>query len=203
MRRAPWWVLLSAGGAPLLLIGASAISQVLQGPAYNPVVDTLSILASYGARAYWLMTGILLVLGTCYVVTAHGLREAALPGRIALAGGGLSAMGLTLVPAPASGGALGHGVVAATGFVLLAVWPALAARRGKRAVAPWGLRFRVSVVASALMCACALWFVFELRSGKAPGVAERVVTVVQALWPLAVAVSCRVWSGEGPVATEQ
>ncbi|MFD3920922.1 DUF998 domain-containing protein [Streptomyces sp. NPDC058595] len=200
MRRAPWWVLLSAGGAPLLLVGAWMIAQLLQGPGYNPTVDTLSVLASYGARGYWLMTGILIVLGTCYVVTAHGLREAAPAGRIALAGGGLSAMALTLVPAPISGGALGHGAVAAVGFVLLAAWPALAARR--RSTVPWGLRFRVAIVASALMCVCALWFVFELRNGKAPGVAERVVTFVQALWPLVVAVSCRLWS-DGQVATGQ
>lgn len=178
------------------------IAQLLQGPRYNPTVDTLSVLASYGARAYWLMTGILIVLGTCYVVTAHGLREAAPAGRIALAGGGLSAMALTLVPAPVSGGNLGHGTVAAVGFVLLAVWPALAARR--RRTVPWGLRFNVAVVATVLMCLCALWFVFELRSGKAPGAAERVVTFVQALWPLVVAISCRVWSGGPPEpATEQ
>ncbi|WP_329145460.1 DUF998 domain-containing protein [Streptomyces niveus] len=202
MRRAPWWVLLSASGAPVLLVGASAISQVLQGPAYNPAVETLSILASYGARGYWLMTGILLVLGTCYIATAHGLREAALPGRIALAGGGLAAMALTLVPAPLSGGALGHGLVAAIGFVLLAVWPALAPRHRRRP-APWGLRFKVSIVASALMCLCALWFVFELQGGKSPGIAERVVTVVQAVWPLVVAVSCRVWADPGePVPTK-
>ncbi|MFC8827762.1 DUF998 domain-containing protein [Streptomyces sp. NPDC057137] len=202
MRRAPWWVLLSASGAPVLLVGASAISQVLQGPTYNPAVETLSILASYGARGYWLMTGILLVLGACYMATAHGLREAALPGRLALAGGGIAAMALTLVPAPLSGGALGHGVVAATGFVLLAIWPALAARRRRRH-APWGLRFKVSIVASAAMCLCALWFVFELQNGKAPGIAERVVTVVQAVWPLVVAVSCRVWVGPGePVPAE-
>ncbi|MFE5667142.1 DUF998 domain-containing protein [Streptomyces niveus] len=202
MRRAPWWVLLSASGAPVLLVGASAISQVLQGPTYNPVVETLSILASYGARGYWLMTGILLVLGACYMATAHGLREAALPGRIALAGGGLAAMTLTLVPAPLTGGALSHGAVAATGFVLLAIWPALAARHRRRP-APWGLRFTVALVATALMCLCALWFVFELREGKAPGIAERVVTVVQAVWPLVVAVSCRVWAGPGdPVPTK-
>ncbi|MET9551306.1 DUF998 domain-containing protein [Streptomyces sp. NPDC006645] len=202
MRRAPWWVLLSASCAPVLLVGASAIAQVLQGPAYNPAVETLSILASYGARGYWLMTGILIVLGACYIATAHGLREAALPGRLALAGGGVAAMALTLVPAPLRGGALGHGVVAAIGFVLLAIWPALAASRRRRPV-PWGLRFKVSVVASVLMCLCALWFVFELQSGKAPGLAERVVTVVQAIWPLVVAVSCRVWAGPGEPATAE
>lgn len=199
MRRAPWWVLLSSGGAPLLLIGASLIAQRLQGPGYNPAVDTLSILASYGARAYWLMTGILLVLGTCYMLTAHGLREAAPLGRIALAGGGLAAIILTLVPAPYRGGNLGHGTVAATGFVLLAIWPALAARRRDRPM-PWNLRFRVALAASVGMCLCALWFVFELQSGKAPGLAERVVTLVQAIWPLVVAISCRVWQHPSPSA---
>lgn len=81
------------------------------------------MLASYGAASYWLMTGMLLVLGTCYVVTAHGLRPAAPAGRVALAGGGLCALALTLVPAPSSGGALEHGAVSTVGLVLLAVWP--------------------------------------------------------------------------------
>ncbi|WP_405683847.1 DUF998 domain-containing protein [Streptomyces sp. NBC_01387] len=194
MRRAPWWVLLSSGGAPLLLVSGWTIAQLLQGPAYDPVGDTISVLASHGNRSYWLMTGMLIVLGACYMVTAHGLREATLVGRLALAGGGVSAMMLTLVPAPVRGGALGHGTVAAVGFVLLAVWPALAAGRPGR-MAPWGLRFNVSVMASALMCAGALWFAIELQTGQAPGIAERVVTFVQAVWPLVVAVSCRLWPG--------
>ncbi|MFJ4963826.1 hypothetical protein EES43_28670 [Streptomyces sp. ADI96-02] len=192
MRRAPWWVLLSAGGAPVLLVGGWTIAQLLQGPAYDPVGDTLSVLASHGARGYWLMTGMLIVLGACYVITAHGLREAATAGRAALAGGGLCAMALTLVPAPLRGGSFGHGVVAASGFVLLAVWPALAASRGRKTV-PWALRFNVSILATSLMCANAVWFVVELQSGQAPGVAERVLTFVQALWPLVVAASCRLW----------
>ncbi|MBH0247514.1 DUF998 domain-containing protein, partial [Streptomyces cavourensis] len=45
--------------------------------------------------------------------------------------------------------------------------------------------------ASALMGATALWFLAELQSAGAPGVAERVVTFVQALWPFLVVVSCR------------
>ncbi|MFD3484790.1 DUF998 domain-containing protein [Streptomyces sp. NPDC058665] len=196
MRRAPWWVLLSSAGAPVFLVGGWTIAQRLQGPAYDPAGDTLSVLASYGARGYWLMTGVLIVLGASYLATAHGLREAAFLGRLALAGGGLSAMALTLVPAPISGGALKHGLVAGTGFVLLAVWPALAAKRsgkgGGRNV-PWALNFKVSVAASVLMCAGAAWFAVELQNGHAPGVAERVVTFVQAVWPLVVAVSCRVW----------
>lgn len=190
MRSAPWWALVSSGCAPVLLIGSWMIAQLRQGPTYDPARQTLSVLASYGAASYWLMTGMLLVLGTCYVVTAHALRPAAPAGRVALAGGGLCALALTLVPAPSSGGALGHGAVSTVGLVLLAVWPPLAAVRDRRPV-PWGLRLDVSLAASALMCASALWFLAELQSARAPGVAERVVTFAQALWPFLVVVSCR------------
>ncbi|MEU2407142.1 MULTISPECIES: DUF998 domain-containing protein [Streptomyces] len=190
MRSAPLWALVSSGCAPVLLVCSWMIAQVRQGPPYDPAADTLSVLASYGATSYWLMTGMLLVLGTCYVATAHALRQAALPGRVALAGGGLSALALTLVPAPSSGGALEHGAVATMGVVLLAVWPPLAAVRGGSPV-PWGLRLDVSLAASALMFASALWFVAELQTARAPGVAERVVTFLQALWPFLVVLSCR------------
>ncbi|MBT1103612.1 MULTISPECIES: DUF998 domain-containing protein [Streptomyces] len=190
MRSAPWWALVSSGCAPVLLAGSWMIAQLRQGPAYDPARQTLSVLASYGAASYWLMTGMLLVLGTCYVVTAHALRPAAPAGRVALAGGGLCALALTLVPAPSSGGALEHGAVSTVGLVLLALWPPLAAVRDRKPV-PWGLRLDVSLAASALMCASALWFLAELQSARAPGVAERVVTFVQALWPFLVVVSCR------------
>ncbi|MEV8565145.1 DUF998 domain-containing protein [Streptomyces sp. NPDC051322] len=190
MRLAPRWTLLSSGCAPVLLVGAGTIAQLRQGPTYDPEKQTLSVLASYGASSYWLMTGILIGLGTCYLATAHGLRAAAFAGRAALAGGGLAALALTLVPAPSSGGALKHGAVASVGFVLLALWPLLAADRRGRAV-PWGLRFGVSLSASALMCVSAMWFVVELQTGRAPGVAERALTFLQALWPFLVVVSCQ------------
>lgn len=189
MRRTPWWVLLSAGFAPVLLIGAWTIAQVLQGPTYDPVNKTISVLASYGAPGYWLMTAALVLLGTCYVATAHGLRPAALAGRAALAGGGLAAMSLTLAPAPPRGGDLGHGAVAAIGFVLLAIWPALAADR-RRPRAPWGLQPGVSTAVTALMSLGIVVFLLSLVRGWAPGVVERALTFAQALWPLLVVVSC-------------
>ncbi|MDQ0982727.1 DUF998 domain-containing protein [Streptomyces sp. V2I9] len=190
MRSAPWWALVSSGCAPALLVSAWAIAQARQGPSYDPATDTLSVLASYGAASYWLMTGTLLVLGTCYVVTACALRQAAPAGRLALAGGGLSALVLILVPVPSSGGAVEHGAVATVGVVLLAAWPPLAAVRSRK-TAPWGLRLEVSLAASALMFASALWFLAELQSARAPGAAERVLTFLQALWPFLVVVSCR------------
>ncbi|MFJ7060470.1 DUF998 domain-containing protein [Streptomyces microflavus] len=77
MRSAPWWALLPSGGAPVLLVGSWTIAQLRQGPACDPAKQTLSVLTSYGAASYWLMTGMLLMLGACYVVTAHALRAAA------------------------------------------------------------------------------------------------------------------------------
>ncbi|MET8554414.1 DUF998 domain-containing protein [Streptomyces sp. NPDC004959] len=192
MRRVPAWALLAAVCAPVLLVGAWSVAGVLQGPGYDPATTTISVLAAHGAPGYWLMTVALLALGTCYMAIAAGLRPAAGAGRAALAGGGASAMGLTLVPAPLKGGDLGHGTVATTGFVLLALWPVLAADRSGVRV-PWGLRPRVCAGATAAMAAGAVLLLGSLLGGWAPGVTERALTFAQALWPLLVVLSCR-WS---------
>ncbi|MDT0421624.1 DUF998 domain-containing protein [Streptomyces evansiae] len=190
MRHVPGWALLAAVCAPLLLVGAWSAAEALQGPGYDPATTTISVLAAYGAPGYWLMTAALLALGACYMTIAAGLRPAARAGRLALAGGGAAAMGLTLVPAPLRGGDLGHGTVATTGFVLLALWPVLAADRS-RAPAPWGLRPRVCAGATAAMAAGAVLLLGSLLAGWVPGVTERALTFAQALWPLLVVLSCR------------
>ncbi|MFE2378797.1 DUF998 domain-containing protein [Streptomyces sp. NPDC059398] len=211
MRLVPWWALLSSGCAPVLLLGGWNVAERMQGPGYNPTTRTISVLAAYGMPGYGVMTGMLLVLGACYVVTAIGLRTATLLGRAALAGGGISAMLLTLVPAPPTGGSFGHGAVVTVGFGLLAVWPVLAVDRGARAPwlfragvvhdggVSWGLRPNAAIAASAAMGACAVWFLVGLQLHGLPGIAERVLTFAQALWPFLVVVSC--WPQQ--VATEE
>ncbi|MER6115789.1 DUF998 domain-containing protein [Streptomyces sp. A0642] len=204
MRSVPLWVLFSSVSAPVLLVGGWTASAALQGPAYDPASTTISVLAADGAGSYWVMTSALLALGACHVVTACGLRPAAPLGRVALAGGGLSAMLLALFPAPLSGGSFPHGVVVTVGFSLLAVWPVLAVRRGVPARrplpapgaasadrrAPWGLRPGPSVGASALMWAGGAWFLLALFVLGTAGAAERVLTFGQSFWPLVVVVSC-------------
>lgn len=174
--------------APVLLIGGWTIAALLEGPAYDPATQTISVLAAYGAAGFWVMTGALLALGVCHLLTAWGLRAAAPAGRVALAGGGVAALAVVLLPAPSSGGSLRHGSVAAVGFVLLAVWPVLAAHRGE--AAPWGLRPVPSRTATAVMGVGAAWFMFEIQRQGATGVAERFVTALQSLWPFVVVVSC-------------
>ncbi|MET9595269.1 DUF998 domain-containing protein [Streptomyces sp. NPDC006516] len=219
MRSVPWWVLISSMSAPVLLVGGWTVSAELQGPGYDPATTTISILAADGAAGYWVMTSTLIALGVCHVVTACGLRPAAPFGRLALAGGGLTAILLALFPAPSSGGSFAHGVVVTTGFSLLALWPVLAVPRdafvrrsapeggttswprpgpsaGRRP--PWGLRPVPSATAAALMWLGGGWFLLALFYLDTAGAAERVITFLQSFWPLAVVVSCfRHTDGEG------
>ncbi|MFD7702854.1 DUF998 domain-containing protein [Streptomyces caelestis] len=193
------WALFSSGCAPVLLIGGWTIAASLEGPAYDPVTQTISVLAAYGAAGSWVMTAALLALGACHLLTAWGLRAAATAGRVALAGGGVAALVVALLPVPSSGGSLRHGSVAAVGFALLALWPLLATGGG---AAPWALRPVVSAAATALMVVGAVWFLVEARRQGAAGVAERVVTTLQSLWPFVVVTSClrHVGGGDEPPA---
>ncbi|MFG2330864.1 DUF998 domain-containing protein [Streptomyces sp. NPDC048604] len=190
MHSVPRWALISSGCAPVLLISGWMIAGHLEGTAYDPVRQTISVLAAYGAAGFWVMTGALFGLGVCHLFTAYGLRTAERAGRLALAGGGVAALVVSFVPAPSSGGSLRHGSVAAVGFVLLAVWPVLAAVRGRTAAAPWGLRPTPALGATAVMGLSAGWFLYEMTTDGAAGVAERVVTCMQAVWPLVVVASC-------------
>ncbi len=164
------------------------IAGLLAGPTYDPAAQTISVLAADGAPGAWVMTGALVALGVCHLITAWGLRVAAGAGRVALGGGGVAALAVALFPAPSSGGSLRHGSIAAVGFVLLAVWPLLAAVRG--AAAPWGLRPAPSIAATAVMGLGAAWFLLGVHLHGAIGVAERFVTSFQSLWPFVVVASC-------------
>jgi hypothetical membrane protein len=170
-----------------LVVGFTT-ATLLEEPGYNPVTQTISVLAAGSPPGYWVLTVTLIAVGTCYVATAWGLHAAKLAGRLCLGGGGIAAILLTVFPAPRTGGSPSHGAVVGVGFTLLALWPVLATRRGRRA--PWGLRFVPSVMMSVVMWLGAAWFLVEVESNGAAGVAERVVTSVQAMWPVVVVASC-------------
>jgi hypothetical protein len=57
---------------------------------------------------------------------------------------------------------------------------------------PWGLRPTVSAAAALIMLGLLAWFLVELiAKGGQVGLAERVMGVAQAGWPLVVILSCR------------
>ncbi|MFF0431133.1 DUF998 domain-containing protein [Streptomyces sp. NPDC004327] len=188
MRSVPRWALISSGAAPVILVGGWTAAGALEGPAYDPVTQTISVLAAYGAAGFWVMTSALFGLGVCHLLTAWGLRAARLAGRLALAGGGAVALVVALVPPPLSGGSLRHGSAAAVGFALLAVWPVLAAAGSGSA--PWALRPVPAVAVTTVMAVGAGWYLLETARHGAAGVAERFVTCLQSVWPLVVVASC-------------
>ena len=75
-----------------------------------------------------------------------------------------------------------------SGSAALALWPALAARRGATGI----LSPAVTVGASAALTGLLGWFVVELQGdGDLIGLSERAVAGAQAVWPLVVVVALR------------
>jgi hypothetical protein len=190
VRAVPWWGLVSSAAAPVLLTGGWTVAAGLQPRSFNAVAGTMSALAARGAADRWVMTLVFAVVGACFVVTGLALRPAAAPGRVMLIAGGVAGLLVAANPEPARGGSLPHAVWAAAGFAALAAWPTGAWRRGP--LVPPGLRPAVSVTAAGVLAGLLAWFGTELVTGVAQaGLAERVLAGMQAVWPLAVVLSCR------------
>jgi hypothetical membrane protein len=185
----PWWALLSSATAPVALIGGWTLAAQRQPDGYDSTVATISSLAAQDAADRWVMTVALLVVGVCHTVTALGLSRAACRGRVVLCLGGVATMLVALFPLPAMGDAPAHAAAAGVAFVALAVWPALAWRRGGGG--PVALRPVVSLAAALVLLGLVAWFAGMLGTGGRVGLAERVAAGAQAYWPLIAALSSR------------
>jgi hypothetical membrane protein len=193
VRGVPWWGLVSSAVAPVLLVGGWTVAAGLQPGSFNAVADTISSLAAEGAADRWVMTLALAGVGACHLVTGLALRPAASAGRLILMAGGVATVLVAAFPERAGGGgSLPHTLWAAVGFVALAVWPLAARKRGP--LVPAGLRPGVCAGAAGVLLGLLVWFGAELiGGGRQVGLAERVLAGAQAVWPLAVVLSC-VWS---------
>ena len=191
MREVPWWGVVPAAAAPVLLIGGWTVAARLQPGSFNAVASTISALAARGATDRWVMTLALAGTGTCYVLTGLALRPAALPGRIILMAGGVATVLVAANPQPGGGGSSpAHTFWAAAGFIALAVWPLAAARR--ELTAPAALRPAGSACAAGVLTGLLIWFGTELiTGGHQVGLAERVLAGAQAAWPLILVLACR------------
>ena len=139
------------------------------------------------------MTLTFVVVGICYIVTALALRPARAAGRLILIAGVLA--GMLVAASPERAGdtyPVPHIIAAVAGLAGLVTWPAGAWRRGP--AVPWGLRPAVAATAVVVLLVLVAWFGAELILGIGQvGLAERIAGVAQAIWPLAVVLSCR-WS---------
>lgn len=189
--RVPWWGLVSAAAAPVLLIGGWTAAARRQPDGFDSTSDTISALAALGAQDRWLMTSALAGLGACHIVTALALRPFPPPGRILLGAGGGATLLVAAFPLPdGDGGSVPHTMAAGIAFVALSAWPALSWRRGARNPAP--LRPVVALGAATVLLGLLGWFGAELAADDDRiGLAERVTAGAQALWPLAAVLASR------------
>jgi hypothetical membrane protein len=187
VNRIPWWAVVSAGAAPVLLGGGWTLAASLQPPGYDPIRDTISALAAHGAADRWVMTSALAALGACHVITSVGLRPVRRTARMVLAGGGLATILVATFPQPSQGNSVAHTVAATGAFIALGAWPAFAAHREPGAPL---LTRSACAGATALMLGLVVWFAAEIHGGQR-GLAERAAAGAQALWPLAVVFTTR------------
>lgn len=196
----------------MVLICGWVFAAPLQPVGYDPMVQSISSLAAQGAADPWLMTSALAAAGVCHMVTGLGLRSAARAGRIVLFCGGLAAILVALSPESSDGDVpLRHILSTAIGFTALALFPSLATVRSRPGITAgeargpanvhvgarrlhvptnWTLRPVTGYAVTALMTACAAWFLVELHGHGVAGFVERLLTSVQSFWPLIVVVAC-------------
>jgi hypothetical protein len=190
VREMPWWGVVSSTASPVVLIGGWTVAAKLQSQPFSQVAGTVSALAATNATDRWVMSLVFLVVGACDVVTGLALRLAAPVGRMILIAGAVAGMLVAAAPEHPTSASVAHFIWAALGFAGLAAWPLAAWRRGPSV--PWGLRRPFCYAAVGVQLILLGWFVAELVGGGGQvGLAERVVGAAQALWLLAVVLSCR------------
>jgi hypothetical membrane protein len=189
VRDVPWWGVASAVATPVLLVGGWTVAASLQ-PHFNAVRDTVSSLAAPGATDRWVMTATFVVTGVCYLVTGFALRPAGWPGRLILIAGAAGGMLVAVNPVHVGDPyPVPHIFWSSVGLAGLTAWPAGAWRRGP--AIPWTLRPATAAAVVTVLFALLVWFGTELVTGAGQvGLAERLMGVAEALWPLAVVLSC-------------
>lgn len=188
MKRPPSWALASSLMAMLALVGGWLIAGALQLPGYDPVTQTISALARHGAAHRWVMTLGLSLLGLAHMVTASGLAALRPASRAVLALGGAATLAVAVFAQPATGSSAAHLGFATLGFVALALWPATTATR--EPAAPFATRPACAIPVTVISLALLAWVAATLSSGPL-GLAERLLTFEQALWPFIVVVALR------------
>jgi hypothetical membrane protein len=194
------WAIISAGLAPVLLTGAYLIAGIFQPASYNPMRETISVMAGQAGTDRWIMTGGIFLTGGCYLVTAAGLTGARASARALLIVAGLAGIGIAASPEPVSGATPRHLAWTVLGAVTIAVWPAFAARR--TSPRPLILTGYGRAAVTAVFVALLGWLFIETRDGSVLGLAERLTSSIQTCWPFITALALRRTRRPRPTLTE-
>jgi len=196
----PRWAVMSAILSPLVLTVGWLVAGRLQPPSYNPIRQTVSVMAGQHGTDRWVMTAALLAVGTCYLITAAGLRAVGWWARLMLIIAGLCSFGIAASPEPAAGPSVVHLTFTGVGAVMIATWPAAAAWGGPRR--HFLLTARGCAIVTASFLAMLAWTVVQTHGGTDLGLAERLTASVQTTWPFVVALLLR-WPSEPDTAEEE
>ena len=186
----PGWVIGTAALGPAVLVVGWLIAGALQPSSYRPMRDTISVLAGYTGTDRWVMTAALLLVGGFQVATGAGLTAVRLPARLLLIVTGLSTLGIAATPELATGPTSRHLAFAVSCVVTTAVWPVLVARR---APAPsWIVSVHGAAAMTLVFAGLSSWLLIAAQTAAGDlGLAERLTSAVQALFPLVVALALR------------
>jgi hypothetical membrane protein len=195
------WTLVTAVLAPTSLVAAWFVAGFVQHGHYDPISQTISVLAERSASDRWIMTVGLYMLGACQILTAAGLSVGRRPARILLAAGGLTGLGVAAFPQSSHGSANTHLIFATASVSLLAIWPATIGVRGPSR--PLVLSVRGSLIVTAVFVGLLAWLYAAAHGGGALGVAERVDTAIANSWPLVVVIAIRHRQGRLSTAQRQ
>lgn len=185
------WTLYSAILGPTALVGAWLVAGLVQPADYNGVQQSISALADHAASQRWIMTSGLYVIGICQLLTAAGLTQLRTGPRLCLAAGGVTGLGVAYFPQPEHGltNTSPHIIFATLSIAILAAWPAIIGVRGLQRPHPFTTRTVAGV--SALFVGLLVWVYVAGHGAGALGVAERVDTTVENLWPLVIVLVVR------------
>lgn len=182
----PRWALLSATAAPIVLLVTALVADELASAGYNPLQQTISVLAAAG-RTEWLMTAGIAVSAGCLIIVGLGLSMVRKVARVVLIAGG--AFGVLVAAFPVTMTTTLHLSATFASAFLLALWPALALSRSKSA--PWALKTPVTIAGSLMLFALLGWTAYETQGGTLLGLAERITVVTELAWPAVVVATAR------------
>jgi hypothetical protein len=184
----PRWAIVSAVGAPFSLLATATVAAQLQTSAYDPISQTMSVLAATGSGAM-VMTAGFIMTAACQIVTAAGLYVLSPVPRIVLAFVGCCGLAVAALPVSLHQCVAPHLLAAAMGTGMLSLWPVLA--MSGAASTPAACRRCWAISASIIFAASLAWVCYEANQGMLLGLAERVAVIGETFWPLAVVATSR------------
>lgn len=155
-------------------------------PGYDPVVQTISELASPESPVRYLQSSFFILGALIDIVVALKFTVIAKPARVLIFLGGLATIGLTVFPTPLVGVSEPHRVFATISFVIFSIWPVFGMRFGREW--PPIVRPLASIVGTLVLGAIAFAFLSVWTNPEihTAGLWERVVTTSQAIYPALV-----------------